>query len=201
MTPDNPLFRLEHPLPFDQIRPEHVRPAMEALIARSRGRIEAIASSPSRSWRGTMAALDLATEDLDTASGVVRHLEGVVSTPGLREAWNAVQPLVSAFYASIPLHGGLWRALNEYAATEEARALEGVRARFLRKTLDNFRRHGAALPPEGKKRLEEIDVELATATTKFAQNVLDATAAFEHIIEDEAGLAGLPESARAAARA
>jgi oligopeptidase A len=201
VTPDNPLLRLEHPLPFDRIRPEHVRPGLEALIARSRERIEAIASAPERSWQATMAALDMATDELDVASGVVRHLEGVVSTPELREAWNAAQPAVSAFYSSIPLHEGLWRALNEYAATEEARALAGVRARFLRKTLDNFRRHGAALPPEGKKRLEEIEVELATATTKFAQNVLDATAAFEYYIEDEAGLAGLPPSARAAARA
>lgn len=201
MTPDNPLLGLQHPLPFDRIRPEHVRPGLEALIARCRERIEAIASAPARSWEATMAALDLATDDLDVASGVVRHLEGVVSTPELREAWNAAQPAVSAFYSSIPLHEGLWRALNEYAATEEARQLRGVRERFLRKTLENFRRHGAALPPEGKKRLEEIEVELATATTKFAQNVLDATAAFEYHIEDEAGLAGLPPSARAAARA
>ena len=201
MTPDNPLLQLEHPLPFDRIRPEHVLPAMEALIAGCRERIDAIAAAPVRSWQDTMAALDAATDDLDVASSVVRHLEGVVSTPALREAWNAAQPAVSAFYSSIPLHAGLWRALNEYAATDEARALAGVRARFLHKTLDSFRRHGAALPAEGKKRLEEIDVELATATTKFAQNVLDATAAFEYYVEDEAGLAGLPPSARDAARA
>ncbi|MGC8759597.1 MAG: M3 family metallopeptidase [Bryobacteraceae bacterium] len=201
VTPDNPLLRLQHPLPFDRIRPEHVLPAMEALIARCRERIDAIAAASVRSWQDTMAALDAATDDLDVASGVVRHLEGVVSTPELREAWNAAQPAVSAFYSSIPLHEGLWRALNEYAATDEARALAGVRARFLHKTLDSFRRHGAALPAEGKKRLEQIDVELATTTTKFAQNVLDATAAFEYYIEDEAGLAGLPPSARDAARA
>ena len=174
---------------------------MEELIRRSRARLDAIAAAPARTWQDTMAALDTATEELDVASGVVRHLEGVVSTPELREAWNAAQPAVSAFYSSIPLHEGLWQALNDYAASEEARTLAGVRARFLSKTLDHFRRHGAALPPEGKKRLEEPDVELATATTKFAQNVLDATAAFEYWIEDESRLAGLPPSARAAARA
>lgn len=201
MTPDNPLLALAHPLPFDRVRPEHAGPALEELIARARARIDAIAAASARSWQDTMAALDMATDDLDVAVSLVRHLEGVVSTPELREAWNAAQPMVSAFYSSIPLHDGLWRALNEFAATEEGRALAGVRARFLNKTLDNFRRHGAALPPEGKKRLEALEVELATTTTRFAQNVLDATAAFEYWIEDESGLAGLPPSARAAARA
>lgn len=201
MTSDNPLLALAHPLPFDRVRPAHVGPGLEQLIARARARIDGIAAAPERSWQATMAALDSATDALDVAVSVVRHLEGVVSTPELREAWNAAQPAVSAFYSSIPLHEGLWRALNEFAATDEARALTGVRARFLHKTLDNFRRHGAALPPEGKTKLEEIDVELATLTTKFAQNVLDATAAFEYWIEDEAGLSGLPPSARAAARA
>lgn len=198
---ENPLLALSLPLPFDAVRPEHVRPALEELIARCRARLDEIAAAPVRSWRDTMAALDTATDPLDVASSVVRHLEGVVSTPELREAWNAVQPAVSAFYSSLPLHEGLWRAINGFAATEEARALQGVRARFLSRTLDNFRRHGAALPPEGKKKLEELDVELAMATTKFAQNVLDATAAFEYWIEDEDGLSGLPSSARVSARA
>lgn len=200
MTPGNPLLSPAHPLPFDRVLPEHVGPGMEELISRARARLDAIAAA-ARSWRDTMAALDAATDELDIAASVVRHLEGVVSTPELREAWNAAQPAVSSFYSSIPLHEGLWRALTGFAATDEARALGGVRARYLAWTLDNFRRHGAALPPEGKKKLEELEVELATITTKFAQNVLDATAAFEHYIQDEASLAGLPPSARAAARA
>jgi oligopeptidase A len=69
------------------------------------------------------------------------------------------------------------------------------------KTIDTFRRHGADLDPQGKARLEAIDIELATVTTKFSQNVLDSTNAFELIIADAAGLAGLPPSAVAAARA
>ena len=90
---------------------------------------------------------------------------------------------------------------RSYAATDEARALTGTRRRFLTKTIDNFRRHGADLDAEGKARLEAIDIELATVTTKFSQNVLDSTNAFELVIADEAGLAGLPPSAVAAARA
>jgi oligopeptidase A len=147
------------PLPFDRISAADVKPAIATLLQQARARNEEIAgASGPRTWQNTMGALDTATDPLDLAVAVVRHLEGVVTTPELREAWNEVQPDISAFYSGIPLHAGLWAALNEYAATEEAKFLTGVRARFLSKTLDAFRRHGAALPPEGKKRLEALDV-------------------------------------------
>ena len=202
MTTSNALLGIAPPIPFDRVAAADVQPAIAALLDQARARIEEIAAAPGeRTWTNTMGALDTATDPLDLAVAVVRHLEGVVTTPELRAAWNEAQPGISAFYSGIPLHAGLWAALNEYAATDEAKSLIGVRARFLTKTLDAFRRHGAALPPEDKKKLEELDVELAVTTNKFAQNVLDATAAFEYYIEDEAGLAGLPPSAVSAARA
>jgi oligopeptidase A len=197
----NPLFSLSVPLPFDQVRPQHVGEACEALTAQARERLDRIADEAGeRTYANTLAALDVATEPLDRAVSVVRHLEAVASTPELRAAWNDAQPAVAAFYSSIPLHEGLWRALQDFAQTEEAKSLTGVRRRFLVKTIESFERHGAALPPEQKKQLEAFDVELAALTTKFAQNVLDATAAWELVIEDASRLAGLPVSAREAAR-
>jgi len=129
-----------------------------------------------------------------------RHLEAVATCPELRAAYNAVQPGVSAFYSGIPLHEGLWRALRDYSAAGEASRLTGVRRRFLTKTMAEFRRHGADLDTSGKKELEAIDVELAELTMHFAENALDATNAFELVIEDASALAGLPESAIEAAR-
>ena len=121
--------------------------------------------------------------------------------PELRAAHNAVEPLASEFYSSIPLDEGLWKALREYAATPEAAALEGVRRRFLTKTIDSFRRHGAELDPAGKARLAEIDVELSKLTTRFAQNVLDCDQRLRTGDRARrAKLAGLPPSAVAAAR-
>ncbi len=201
MPDDNPLLSLRLPIPFDEVRAAHVEPGLRALIARSKQQIDAVANAPGpRTYANTLAALDRSTETLDWAAGIVNHLENVVTTPELREAWNKMQPELSAFYSSIPLHEGLWNAVKGYAGAHEAQALDGTRARFLKKTVDGFRRHGADLDAAGKKRLEEIGVELAVATTKFAQNVLDATAKFELVISDEAKLAGLPESARLAAR-
>ena len=196
----NPLLNPQFRVPFDRIRAEHVRPAIAQLLKYSRARLDAVAFDPRpRDYRNTLGELDELTEPLDYAMTVVRHLEAVSTYPELREAHNAVEPEVSAFYSSVPLHADLWQAIKTYVDTAEARNLEETRARFLHKTMDTFRRHGADLDAAGKKRLEEIDAELAVVTTKFGQNVLDATNAFElWLNEDQIG--GLPASAREAAR-
>jgi len=198
---ENPLLNLSFEIPFHSIRATHVEPAIQILIEQAARRLEQIAEPQSlRTYANTMVPLDQLTEPLDTALSVVRHLESVATTPEMRAAYNAVEPIASAFYSRIPLHEGLWNTLQEFAATAEAASLQGVRKRYLRKTLDAFRRHGAALPPEGKAELERIDVELSALTTKFSENVLDATNSFELLITVETQLAGLPESAIEMAR-
>src|SRR5258708_5961100 len=198
----NPLLSIQIPIPFSEVRVEHVQPAIAELLQQAQSRIDSLAAEAEpATYEQTLAALDEATTQLDYAMSVVRHLESVATTPELRAAYNAVEPLVSAFYARIPLNPGLWKMLRQYADTADAKALAGARKRHLTKTLDFFRRHGAELDPAGKARLAEIDVELSKATTKFAENVLDATNDFELIVTDENQLAGLPPSAVAAARA
>jgi oligopeptidase A len=196
---DNPLFHIVFEIPFDRVRAEHVEPAVAELLTDARAKIEAIAADPSPpTYDNTLLALEKATERLDYAIGIVRHLEGVATYPELRAAFNAVEPLVSEFYSGIPLHAGLWKAIK--ALHESQPKLTPPRHRLLTKTVDSFRRHGAELDEAGKKRLAEIDVALAKATTKYSENVLDSTNAFELIIEDEKDLAGLPPTARAGAR-
>jgi oligopeptidase A len=197
----NPLLSPEFRVPFDRIRAEHVAPATEELLRQARQRLEEVAAAGApRTFVNTLRALDDLSEPLEYSIGVVRHLEAVATYPELRAAYSAAQPQVSAFYSGIPLHAGLWRAMQDFAATEEAARLEGERRRLLTKTIENFRRHGANLDPAGKQRLEAFDVELSQLTIKFAENVLDSTNAFELVTTDPAGLAGLPPSAVAAAR-
>jgi oligopeptidase A len=200
-TESNPLVTIQFAVPFDRIEAKHVEPAVEELLTRAREQLaSAGAFAGERTFANTMAALDVLTEPLDYAMGVVRHLESVATTPELRTAFNAAQPAVSAFYSGIPLDAKLWQAIKAFDATPEAAALGGERRRFLTKTIDTFKRHGADLDPAGKKRLEALDVELTQLTTKFAENVLDATNAFEYYIEHESELAGLPPTAVASAR-
>ena len=194
--PENPLLLVSFRVPFDAIRAEHVEPAVRELVNLSQQRIEQIVADESpRCFANTMLALEKSTEDLDFALAIVRHLESVATSPELRAGWNAVEPLATEFYSRIPLHEGLWKKIQAFAATDEAKALTATRLRFLEKTLDSFRRHGAELAPEGKTRLAEIDVELTGLTTKFSRNLLDSTIAWDLIVEEESQLAGLPPSA------
>jgi oligopeptidase A len=197
----NPLLTIQFRVPFDRIRAADVEPAVAALLKDARTRLDALSvTEGERTFDNTMRALDLLTEPLDYAMGVVRHLESVATYPELRTVFNAVQPDVSAFYTGIPLHQGLWKGIKSYAESADAASLAGPRQRYLRKTMEAFRRHGADLDPAGKKRLEELDVELTQLTTKFSQNVLDSTNAFDLILTREADLAGLPPMAVASAR-
>ena len=192
----NPLVQIQFRIPFDKIHASDVVPAVDQLLIESQQRLE----ETIRSER-PLQALDVMTEGLDYAMSVVRHLEAVATTPEMRDAHNAVQPKVSAFYSSLPLNENLWKAIQRYAASDEARTLNSTMRRFLTKTVDSFKRHGAELDIPGKTRLQEIDVALAEATTKFSQNVLDSTNAFELVINEEDRLKGLPPAAAAAARA
>jgi len=199
---DNPLLEIRFEIPFDQIRTEHVRPAITELLGGARRDIDKIAvTAGTLTYANTLIAMERATERLDYAMTIVRHLEAVETSPELRAEFNAMQPEVSEFYSSIPLNEELWTSLKAFSGTAEAKELSGARRRFLVKTLDSFRRHGAELDLAGKKRLAEIAVELTNITTKFGENTLDATNAWELILNDEAQLAGLPPSAVAAARA
>jgi oligopeptidase A len=192
----NPLLEIQFRIPFDKIQPEHVGPAIDELLERAHKRLEETTRS-----EHPLHKLDTLTENLDFAMGVVRHLEGVATTPELREAYNAVQPKFSVFHSSLPLNEGLWTAIQRYSTSEDAKHLDATYRRFLTKTIDTFKRHGAELDAAGKVKLQEIDVALAEATTKFSQNVLDSTNAFELIVPEEERLQGLPPAAIAMAKA
>ena len=196
----SPLAASEFPIRFGEVKAELVEPAILSLLDDMRGRINAISTVQPRTYASVLTALDCATEPLDFAMSIVRHLESVATTPELRDAYNSVQGPVSMFYTSIPLNAELWKAVKQVHESPEAKTLAPVHLRNLQKTVTGFRRAGADLDDAGKAKLEELDVELTKVTTKFSQNVLDATNAFELILTDELRLAGLPESARAAAR-
>jgi oligopeptidase A len=203
MPSENPLLEVMVPVPFDEMRAEHIEPAVETLLTVAQERLDAIIAAPlPRTYASTLGALDVATHELDYATNLGSHLESVLGTPDLRDAFAAVVPKVTSFYSQILLSEPLYRALRDLDATDEAKALDPARRRYLSKTLADFRRNGAELPATGKKRLAEIDVALSELTLKFTQNVVDSTASFELLIDeaDASRLAGLPEGALDAAK-
>ncbi|RLB38868.1 MAG: M3 family peptidase, partial [Deltaproteobacteria bacterium] len=175
----NPLIQLGFEIPFDEIEATHVEPAVDALLAKSQAAVDAIvANDKPRTYANTLGALEEATEMLERAMTVVGHLESVATNDELRAAYNAAHPKVSAFWSELAMNDGLYQAVRVFAETDEARALPPTEKRFLDKTLDDFRRHGAELSAQDKAKLQTIEVDLTKLTTEFSQNVLDETNAF-----------------------
>jgi oligopeptidase A len=198
----NPLLAEGLPIPFHRIRAEHVAPAVRAALAAAVREVEEIASGAGeRTWESTLGRLDALEERLDRVIHPVAHLLGVMNTPELREAYQEVLPELSAFSARLPLNPGLWAAVREFSESPAARALSGVRRRHLEKSVREFRRAGADLPPEAKARVEAVRVEMSRLQTEFSNNVLDATNAFELVVTDPDDVRGLPPSSLAQARA
>lgn len=198
---NNPLLSLSFDIPFEDIKPEHFEPAIEALLQKAEQDFQNLLNvQGERTYENTLKALDRLGEGLYRVFGMLYHLNAVVTSPEIRAALQAVQPSVTAFQSRVTLSQELYQALKDFAATEEAKSLTGAKKRFLELSLDEFRRSGADLPADKKQRMEEINLRLSEICTQFSQNVVDATAEFELLIEDENQLSGLPESARAAAK-
>jgi len=202
MTPDaNPLLSEDFRIPFHRIRAAHVEPGIRRAIADAQAEVDAVAADPSPpTWESTVDRLDRATDLLARRVAPASHLVAVAETPELREAYNAVLPEMSAFWSRLPLNQALWGRIRAFAGTEAAAGLTGLRRRHLDKTVQEFRRAGADLPEESRKRLEAIRIDLAQLQQRFSENVLDATAAYERLVEDERRLSGVPDAARRRAR-
>ena len=199
---DNPFLDASFHIRWSGLTPDRVAPAIEAALVRAQANIDLIAArdTGTLNYANTFLALENATEELTLAWAKVTHLQSVADSPALREAHNAMLPKVSAFYASIPLNAALWERLKTFFTTPTAHALSGIHRRFLDETVADFRQAGADLPPAERARLEALQTELAQLTQKYSENVLDATNAWQLLVEDEARLAGLPAHAKAAAR-
>lgn len=187
---------------WSELTADNVVPDLDAALEAAGGQIQAIIDQApeQRAYKSTFAALETAMESVTRPFGKVMHLNSVMNSPELREAIQTVMPRVSGFLASVPLNGELWEVLKATADSVDRGTLHPAQARFVDETLADFREAGADLEPAQKDELRGIEMQLAEKTQAFGNNVLDSTNAFEKVIRDESELAGLPQSARAAAR-
>jgi oligopeptidase A len=156
---ENPLLSLDFRIPFDAINASHIIPAVRAHLEDARRRMKLIEEDSSVTFESTFGAFDRMTEGLERAMSIAGHLEAVATTPAIRDAYSAVQPEVSQFSTGIYLSAPLYRAMRAFAESDDAARVTGARKRFMETTLADFRRAGAELDDEGKKRLAQIDVE------------------------------------------
>jgi len=204
MTTDamNPLLDFTGLPRFDAIKPEHVTPAIDELLAKSRAVVAQLeAPSDQVTWDNFVTPLENATELLGRAWGIVSHLNNVVDTPELRATYNDNQPKVTEFWTELAQNEALFGKYKALRASTAFDALSPARKRIIDNAIRDFRMGGAELPAEQKERFADIQEQHAAVSTRFSENVLDATNDYKLLVADEADLAGLPADAKAAARA
>ncbi len=199
---DNPFLRPEFRIPWSQLTADRIVPAVESALREAAAGVDRIAALAftAASYETTFLALEQALDALNVVWAKVGHLQSVADSPPVRDAYNAMLPKVAAFQASIPLNAGLWARLKQVAESPAGRSAAGIRRRHIDETVKEFRQAGADLPGEQRARLETLQGELAQLTQTYSEHVLDATNAWQLVVEDEARLRGLPEHAKAAAR-
>ena len=198
-----PYLDESFPIRWSTLTASRVVPDITLALEETTQRLDALARTDRgrMSFESTFMAFEQALQPLNEAWGKVGHLDAVCNAPELRAAYNEMLPKVSEFYAGLYLNDSLWDLFKTFANTPEAAKLTPIQKRFLDETMADFRSSGADLPDDKKKRLEELEAELAQVTQKFSENVLDSTNAWDLVVTDESKLAGLPPSARGAAQA
>ena len=186
--------------PFDKIANEHFIPAFEEGMKLQTAEIETILNNPDAvTFKNTIDPLDKSGELLDKVSGVFFRLRSAETNDELDSIARVIQPVLTAHSSSISLNPGLFERIKVLYAEKETLDLSEEQAMVLEKTYRRFVRGGANLEGEAKDRIKEIDKKLSMLTMQFGDNLLKETNAYKLIIEDEADLAGLPESVRSAA--
>ncbi|MDE2259743.1 MAG: M3 family metallopeptidase [Betaproteobacteria bacterium] len=190
----NPLLDFSGLPRFTEIQPIHVGPAVDVLITENTALLSRILmQTAAPTWEHFVAPLEDANERLSRAWGQVAHLNAVVNTPELRDAYNANLPKITQYWAALAQNEALFAGYKALRASSEFDTLSPARQKIIENELRDFRLGGAELSPADKARFLEIQESLAATGAQFEQNLLDTTNAFGHFVEDSASLRGLPE--------
>ncbi|MFN3785891.1 MAG: oligopeptidase A, partial [Thiothrix sp.] len=183
---------------WGQIQPHHVTPAVDSVLQANREWLrQTLAMHTSFTWNSLVLPLNTASNRLERVWSPVSHLNAVVNSDALRQAYNANLPRLSDYHTELRQNAALYAALCNIRATDTT--LNRAQQKSLDDSLLGFKLSGVTLPEAHKARFRAISQELAQLTSRFADNVLDATNAWSKQISDVTKLAGLPESALAMA--
>ncbi|MFK4076116.1 oligopeptidase A [Ectopseudomonas khazarica] len=199
MTANNPLLQDFDLPPYSQIKPEHVEPAVEQILADSRVAIAELLErqQANPSWDGLVLALDELGARLGRAWSPVSHLNAVCNSAELRAAYEACLPILSEYWTEMGQNKPLFQAYEALAQSPQAATFDVAQTTILEHALRDFRLSGIDLPAEQQKRYGEIQMRLSELTSRFSNQLLDATQAWTKQVTDEALLVGLTDSAKA----
>jgi oligopeptidase A len=200
----NPLLDFSDLPLFSSIKPEHISPAIDALLTECRSVLATLENITKENqiivWDQLVTPLENATEKLSRAWGIVNHLNSVVDTPELRAAYNENQPKLTEFWTELGQNLALFNAYKKFSKQASFANLSEARQKIVTNALRDFALSGAELENEQKLRYAVIQEKLAALSTKFSENVLDSTNDFSLLIEDVNELSGLPDDVLQAAQ-
>jgi oligopeptidase A len=197
----NPLLELDGLPPFSHIKPEHVKPAVDQLLAESRRLVEQLLEQNScYTWDNLVEPLETMDDRINRAWSPVGHMNAVVNSDALRETYNDCLPVLSEYGTEMGQHEGLYKAFRQIAEGDEYARLDTAQKKVIDNALRDFRLSGIELGQDARNRYKEILQKLSQLSSQYSDNVLDATNAWHKQISDETLLAGLPESARSLAK-
>lgn len=197
----NPLMDFAGLPCFAEIKPEHVAPAIDQLLAENRALISRLlADSAAPSWQNFVVPMEDANERLSRAWGPVGHLNAVMNSPELREVYNAALPRITQYYAELGQNLALFVKFKALRNSPEFEGLSAARKKIIENELRDFRLGGAELPDEQKVRYLEIQERLSELSSRFSDNLLDATNDFTLVIANKDELSGLPDDVLQAAQ-
>ena len=191
----NPLLIGKGLPPFNEIKAEQVVPAMTQLLSELSAEIAKLKDNVTPTWSGLVEPLTAIDERLGWSWGIVGHLMGVKNSPELREAYEKMQPEVIKFYTNLAQSKPLYEAFKGIKEGAEWDQLESAQKRIVESSIKDFELSGVGLEGETKERFNQIQLESGELSTKFSNNVLDATKAFKLKLTDKKDVDGLPPSA------
>lgn len=197
----NPLLTMSGLPPFEHIKPEHVEPAIDSLLAENRRYLEVLLNENSHySWDTLIQPLEDMDDRLGRVWSPISHMNSVVNSEAWRNAYNACLPKLSEYSTELGQNRTLFRAFQSIRDSAEYDTLDTAQKKIIDNALRDFHLSGVSLPEDEKQRFREIRQRLSQLTTKFEENILDSTQGWQRQVTDETSLAGLPDSARAMAR-
>ncbi len=199
MTAHNPLLQPFDLPPYSAIRPEHVEPAVDAILAENRAAIAVLLAgqSDTPSWEGLVLAFDELNDRLGRAWSPVSHLNAVCNNAELRAAYEACLPKLSEYSTELGQNPVLFKAYAALADSPEAAGFEVAQRTLLEHALRDFRLSGIDLAPAEQQRYGAIQMKLSELGSRFSNQLLDATQAWTKQVTNEAMLGGLTDSAKA----
>jgi len=195
-TNQNPLLDIADLPNFSDIQTEHIEPALDKLLNSNRQLTkELLKGNDKYTWDNLIEPLEKADNELERMWSPISHMNGVVNTPELRDAYNACLPKLSEYSTEMGQNKDLFNAIQQIQNNQDALGLDDAQRKSIEDSIKGFRLSGVDLEDEKQQRYGEISSELSTITSNYSDNVLDATNAWTKHISDKSALAGLPETA------